>query len=238
MPSVEASDSIDGIPVIREAFQRTVRLVATARMRDSVLKALADNERELAEISEIESVTSSRLIAQDHGIDGIAAEELIYNVPHSIFINAAFSYAKPGELNRFNDSHRGAWYAALDVVTSLAEVSFHMGEFLSRTGVFEAIVDYAELFASLAGKYADLRAHKDHPALNPEGAAGYPAGNALAAAARTRGINGMVYPSVRHREGTCFAVLWPHAVQSVAQGSIYRLTWSGSRAPAIAKVAG
>lgn len=236
MRSVEVSESIDGIPVIREAFPRTVRLVATARLRPPVLKALADNERELAQIAEIEGVTSDRLIAQERGIGGLAAEELIYNVPHSIFINAAFAYSKPGELNRFSDSIRGAWYAALDVNTALAEVSFHLTEFLSRTGVFEATVDYAELFASLAGEYADLRARKDHPALNPDGGVGYPAGNALAAAARARGINGMVYPSVRDQDGTCFAVLWPHAVQSVAQGGVHRMIWKGSPTPAIARI--
>src|SRR4051812_18418333 len=114
MQFAEASDQVDGITLVRDAFARTVRLVTTARLRESVLKALVDNADELAELAEIEGVTSSRLIAQDHGIDGVAAEELVYNVPHSIFINAAFSYAKPGELNRFSDAQRGAWYAALE----------------------------------------------------------------------------------------------------------------------------
>jgi hypothetical protein len=235
---VAVSDNIDGIPVIRDAFPRTVRLVTTARLRASVLKGLAETEQELAEIAEIEGVTSSRLIAQDHGIDGVAAEELIYNVPHSIFINAAFSYAKPGELSRFSDASRGAWYAALAVETSLAEVAFHMTEFLSRTGVFEAVVEYSELFASLAGEYADLREQKNHPALGIDTAAAYPAGNALASAVRAKGANGIVYFSVRHPGGTCFAVLWPHAVQSVAQGSVYRLAWKGSQNPEVSKVAG
>ena len=235
---MEASDSINGVTVIRDAFPRTVRLVTTARLRESVLKALADNEQELAEIAEIEGVTCGRLIAQDHGTDGVASEELIYNVPHSTFINAAFAYTKPGELNRFNDASRGAWYAALDVSTSLAEVSFHMTEFLARTGVFEGTVDYAELFASLAGEYADLRQHKDHPALNPDTTAGYPVGNALALAVRTKGANGIIYPSVRQEGGTCFAVLWPHAIQSVAQGGVFRLTWTGSPSPTIDKVTG
>ncbi|HKU54159.1 MAG TPA: RES family NAD+ phosphorylase [Rhizomicrobium sp.] len=231
-----ASDFIAGIPVIREAFPRTVRLVTTARLRESVLKALADNEQELAELAEIEAATSDRLIAQNHGIGGVAAEELIYNVPYSTIINAAFSYAKPGELNRFNDDHRAAWYAALEVTTSLAEVSFHMTEFLAQTGVFEATVEYSELFASLAGEYVDLRAHTDHLALNPNGAVGYPAGNALAAAVRARGVNGIVYPSVRHHGGTCFAVLWPHAVQSAAPGDVYRMVWRGTPTPVIAKI--
>jgi RES domain-containing protein len=238
MPRVEESEAatIEGIPVIRDAFPRTVRLVTTARLRDSVLKALVDSAEELSELAEIEAATSTRLIAQDRGTAGIPAEQMIYDVPHAAFINASFAYAKPREPNRFNGPDRGAWYAALDVETSLAEVSFHMTEFLERTGELKAVVDYAELFASLAGEYVDLRSNTKHKCLDPDPTVGYRAGNALAAAAIARGINGIIYPSVRHEGGTCFAVLWPHAVQSVAQGGMLRLSWTGSSTPDIQRV--
>ncbi|HEY2009831.1 MAG TPA: RES family NAD+ phosphorylase [Rhizomicrobium sp.] len=225
------SEAIDGIPVIRDAFPRTVRLVTTARLRASVLKALVDSEDELAELAEIEGATSNRLIAQDHGLDTIAAEEFVYNVPHAIFINASFAYAKPRELNRFNGPSRGAWYAALDTQTCIKEVSFHMAEFLAMAGQYEAVVEYAELFASLAGEYLDLRAMPDHLSLGKDTEAAYKVGNALAEITMARGVNGIVYPSVRYQAGTCFVVLWPHAVQSVAQGSIIRLVWSGGPEP-------
>jgi RES domain-containing protein len=238
MPSAEESKAaeIDGIPIIRDAFARTVRLVTTARLRDSVLKALVDSKDELSELEEIEAATSTRLIAQDHGTAGIPADQLIHGVPHAAFINASFAYAKPMELNRFNGPSRGAWYAALDASTCLMEVGFHMTQFLERVGDYHTVVEYAELHASLAGEYLDLRGMRDHPSLNPDPATGYPAGNALAQAALARGINGIIYPSVRHPGGTCFAVLWPHAVQSVAQGSVFRLTWSGAAKPAIEQI--
>jgi hypothetical protein len=69
--------------------------------------------------------------------------------------------------------------------------------------------------------------------LDPDPAIGYPAGNALAAETMALGHNGIVYPSVRHAAGTCLAALWPHAVQSVAQGGIWRLAWSGEPQPVI-----
>jgi hypothetical protein len=225
---VAASDTLEGVPVIRDAFPRTIRLVTTARLRAAVLAALADSEQELAELAEIEGATSMRLIAQDHGLDRIAAKDLVYSVPHAHFINASFAYAKPLERNRFNGPERGAWYAALKVETCLAEVAFHMREFLARTGLYQAVVDYGELHASLAGEYLDLRKAPSHPALGKDCDASYRAGNALADAAMARGLCGIIYPSVRKRGGTCFAVLWPHAVQSVAQGDVWRLTWRGS----------
>jgi RES domain len=235
MPSAAGSepDRIDGIPIIRDAIARTIRLVTSARLRGAVLGALIDTAEEYAELAEIEAATSSRLIAQDRGVAGISSGELVFGVPHAAFVNASFAYAKPEELNRFNGPDRGAWYAALDVETCLAEVSYHMTAFLERSGDYNAVVEYAELFASLAGEYLDLRAAPGHPSLIADPAIGYLAGNALARAVLVHGVNGIIYPSVRHAGGTCFAVLWPHAVQSVAQGKMYRLTWSGKPEPAV-----
>ena len=225
-----------GLPIVRAAFARTVRLVSSARLRESVLRSLVDDE-DLTILSEIEGATSTRLRAQDSGIEGVHANEFVYGVPHAHFVNASFAYSKPLELNRFNGPGRGAWYAALDVQTCLEEVRCHMTEFLARTGVYEAVVEYAEMFASLAGEYVDLRQAPDHPSLNPNSAIGYPAGNALADAARAKGLNGVIYPSIRHPGGTCFAALWPHAVQSVAPGDVYRLSWTGTPQPAVLKIA-
>lgn len=224
-----------GIPVIRDAFARTVRLVTTARLRESVLKCLADNDQELENLFEIEGATSTRLVAQDRGFESVSANEFVYGVPHAKFINAAFAYAKPKELNRFNGPGRGAWYAALDTETCLREVVYHMTGHLRQAGSFSAVVQYAEMFASLAGEYVDLRG-QTHDCLHPDPAIGYPAGNALAEAARAAGLNGIIYPSVRHTGGTCFAVLWPHAIQSVAQGAAFEVRWTGSPEPSITRL--
>jgi hypothetical protein len=206
-------------------------------LRDSVLRALVD-EDEIAALAEIEGATSNRLLAQMRGAGEVQSYELVYGVPHAVFINASFAYAKPREPNRYNGANRGAWYAATEIETSLAEVRHHLTEMLAATGVYEAVVEYAELHASFAGEFLDLRQHRDHASLNPDKALGYPAGNALADAARAKGLNGIIYPSVRNPGGTCIAALFPHAVQSVAQGDVYRMTWSGKADPDVEKVTG
>ncbi|MFN3319284.1 MAG: RES family NAD+ phosphorylase [Allorhizobium sp.] len=222
-----------GLPVSTVAYPRTVRLVSTARLRPPVLAPLADTAEELAELAEIEAATSSRMQAQATGISGLAANELVYDVPHAHFINASFAYAKPREANRFNGETRGAWYAALAVETCLAEITFHMTEFLARTGVFQAVADYAEMVCSVSGAFLDLSDVPGHPALSPDKSVGYPQGNHLALEARRAGLNGIIYPSVRHQGGTCFAILRPAAVQSVRQGDVWRLSWKGRPEPVV-----
>jgi len=235
---VAASDpAIAGLPIVREAFPRTVRLVASARLRDPVLSGLVEAD-DLDALAEIEGATSARVQAEHRGTGTIDVREFVYGVPHAGFINASFVYARPREPNRFNGPDRGAWYAALDVATCLAEVAFHMTEFLARTGSFDATVDYVEMHASLAGEYVDLRQRPGHISLHPDPAIGYPAGNLVAAAARAPGLNGVVYPSVRHAGGTCLVALRPNAVQSVAMGDLHRLAWRGAPEPASSRIRG
>lgn len=225
-----ASDdgTMDGLALVREAFPRTIRLVASARLREAVMQPLADSEGELALLAEIEGATSGRLIAEERGRGALTAEELVHGVPHARFINASFAYAKPREPMRFSPAERGAWYAALAVETCIAEVGHHLTRALEDAGDFNAVVEYGEMLASMAGVFVDLRQAREHPSLNPDSRLGYPAGNAVAATVRAAGHNGIIYPSVRHAGGTCIAALWPNVVQSVVQGAMYRLIWSGT----------
>jgi RES domain-containing protein len=220
-------------PLKRVAFERTVRLVTTARLRDPVLLKLVGKEL-FDDLAEIEGSTSGRLTTVERGGEAITAKEFVAGPPHAAFINAAFSYWRPRELNRFNGPGRGAWYGALAVETSIEEVAFHMTRELERISDFNAVVEYAEMFASFAGEFVDLREVTPSPqCLDPDTTVGYPEGNKVAELARNAGQNGIIYPSVRHKEGTCIVALFPHAVQSVAQGRVLRLSWSSTNKPSV-----
>ena len=230
-------------PVTRIAEPRTIRLVASARLRDPVLLKLVSAQSELnaldarlEDLAEIESATSGRLQAQKRGTDHINPQELVAAVPHAHFINAAFSYWRPKNLNRFNGPGRGAWYAALCLKTCLAEAIFHLSKELEYVNDFNTSVNYTEMWASFAGEFVDLRNEKNRPlCLHEEPSIGYPAGNLLSESTRSAGYNGIIYPSVRHKEGTCIVALQPKAVQSVVQGRIVSIVWSGNREPLVKK---
>ncbi len=221
-------------PVETIAIQRTVRLVSTGRLKGAVLSTLVSRDR-LGDLEEIDGATNGRLMAEEVKI---RVGELVASVPHAALINAAFSYPRPGELNRFNGPGRGAWYSALKVDTCLAEVIFHINRELERVNRFITVMECSELFASFAGRFVDLRKVSSRPeCLHPDITIGYPAGNVLAELTRGEGDNGIIYPSVRDKKkGMCLVALWPHAVQSVAQGGILRLTWHGHQIPKIVRV--
>jgi RES domain-containing protein len=222
--------------VRRIAQDRTVRLVATARLRDPVLLKLVESD-DLRALEEIEGATSGRLRAQEGGAERLDSRELIYGLPHAHFINAAFSYWLPRSLNRFNGPGRGAWYAALELDTCVAEVSFHMERELANISDFNATVDYAEMFAGFIGDFVDIREANPRPQfLDPNPAKSYKAGNLFADSVRAAGHYGIVYPSVRHAGGACLVALVPHAVQSVRQGRVIRLAWNGSPGASVSEI--
>ncbi len=228
---------MEGYPVALIAERRTIRLVTTARLRDPVLLDLVDRSQ-LDALAEIEGATSGRLTAQAIGGVRLERGELVAGIPHAHFINAAFTYWRPRDLNRFNGPDRGAWYAAFDLQTCIAEVSYHMTRELARVGEYNAAVDYAEMFAAFAGYFVDLReVTPAPPCLDTDPDKGYPAGNGLAQVCITAGHNGIIYPSRRQPGGICLVALRPQAVQAVTQGDVLRLVWRGKPAPEVQRVA-
>lgn len=211
-----------------------VRLVSETRHKPPVLRGLVDSDDEAEILAELEGETSARLIAEREGSPALDRRELafarrahdlrLYGQSH---INAAFTYTRPGG-NRFNTGERGAWYCAYDALTSAEEVGFHRTRELGFIGVYTDEARYVELLADFIGDFPDLGDEPAHPALNPDPETGYAAGQALAAELRREGHRGLLYPSVRHASGCCFAAFDPGIVQNVRPGASWTLVWRGS----------
>ena len=99
-------------PLVDLAQRNTVRLIATGRLKDAVLQALAPNYGVLEDLAELEGATSGRLRAGQRGMPDLRPDELVFGRAGNTLVNAAFTYTRPGG-NRFNGEDRGAWYLCL-----------------------------------------------------------------------------------------------------------------------------
>ena len=211
------------VPVTRIARARTVRLIPTAYWKPPVLRALVEDDADLAVLERLEGRTSRRLVRP--AVTGLDLDRW----GHSI-IAAAFTYTRKGG-NRFNGEERGAWYAGFDDRTALGEVAFHRTRELGFIGHYHDEAQYRALHAAFIGRFHDLRGVKPAPdALHPDPATGYPAGQALARELMAAGSRGLIYPSVRQRGGTCLVAFQPNVVQDVTPGATWRLAWTGTPA--------
>ena len=119
--------------------------------------ASTDPDEDIAALTTLTAATSTRLQTQA-GQPGLAlgGHELVYDLDWSQVVNGAFAY--PGQGGRFHDMTRGAWYAALEVETSLAEVIHHRAVALAEIDVWDDEGEWQDFVSDLGGEhFADLR---------------------------------------------------------------------------------
>src|SRR5690606_34876044 len=136
---------------------------------------------------------------------------------------AAFLHGGAG---RFNDEALGAWYAACERETAVAEVAFHQHRrFAASAAGFPAVMDLRELVSRPRARLRDLRrlpAQRVRPLLDPDD---YEVGQAYGRVARAEGADGLLWPSVRRDGGTCLVLFRPRLCLPVTQGDHYRFAW-------------
>jgi hypothetical protein len=221
-------------PLRRVRRAGTHRLVPSKHLPggDSVLTAIADDERHLAAIFELDAATNERLLAERGRMLSIGPDELVAAVPQAAIINAAFCHPHPLG-GRFNSPDRGAWYGAFELETAQGEVAFHKGLELAEIGWPDDSVTYDEYLADFSAEFHDLRDARGFRAcLAPDS---YIASQRLAATLLDAASLGVVYPSVRHAPGTCIACFRPALVTNVRKGRSRTLTMTKAGASVIWK---
>jgi RES domain-containing protein len=212
----------------------THRLMPSVYSRRDPLEELADTAAHLRDLGTLSNATDERLLAEAGLLPAISPYELASGVPHAQVINAAFTYAHPLG-SRFNSADRGAWYAAFQLSTAQAEVAFHKTVHLAEVGRYEDQVEFDDYLADFSGEFHDLRRAKRFAAcLDP---ASYVSSQTLAEKLFESGSPGVIYPSVRHRRGTCLACFDPKRVANVRRGARFRFSWRGKPAPEVVQVA-
>lgn len=198
----------------------------------TVLAELAEGDAELLrDLVAIDAATNTRLKADEGLLPGISVHELVYGVRYYRIVNAAFTHPAPYG-GRFNTSERGAWYAGVELETSMDEVAWHKLRHLEEIAwEEEEAANYDDYLADFSAEFVALSAGKDAAAwLQPDPVpACYAEPQALAVRLLREGANGIVYPSVRRHGGTCVACFRPALVYHVRQGSRLELRLKAGR---------
>lgn len=186
-----------------------------------VLKEICDDDAMLAEIVLLAGATNDRIQGERQGLSGISSIELVYGIPNAEIARAAFLHASPFG-SRFNDASRGAWYCAESLETALAEVIDRKARNLAEIVVpempgrqpDEEISGYDDWQADFHSTFHVLHPVEDFAeCLRAEPVpACYAASQQLAQQLMNRQSNGILYPSVRQKDGICLACFRPPLV--------------------------
>jgi hypothetical protein len=173
-----------------------------------------------------EQLTNDRLRDEAGELRLVSPEERVSG-PGTTPIMASFTHLNP-EGSRFADGTFGAYYAARDMATSIAESAHHRAIFLARTREAPGGIDMRSYLADIRADLVDLRGYgrKKPDLMHPDS---YAASQAFARARRGEGAGGIVYDSVRRPGGQCVAVFRPRLVSPCRQGPHICFLWDGER---------
>jgi hypothetical protein len=195
----------------------THRLIPSRHGYESVLERFTKDPGELEDLFELEGATNDRLHGEANLLPGISVHELLFGVPYAHIVNAAFCHAHPFG-SRFNSADRGAWYAAFDLETSLAEVSHHKREELREIGwPDEETFTFDDYQADFRAEFHDIRRDEAYAhCLDPDS---YESSQQLAMDLLAQGSAGIVYFSARRPIGACLVCFRPALVANVRQAA-------------------
>jgi hypothetical protein len=174
----------------------------------------------------IESLTNPRLRNEVGDIELVPREERAFG-PGGSVVMAPFTHLDPAG-SRFADGTFGAYYAAAELATSIAETCYHREVFLRATREAPLELDMRSYLADVAALFHDIRGKRAQmpDIYDPDS---YASSQVLARQLKQSGSNGVVYDSVRHLGGQCVTVYRPRLIQNVRQGVHLRYVWDGSR---------
>jgi hypothetical protein len=216
-------------PTVNLKRRGTVRLIPGRYPSTGILDRVAAPE-DLDAVFELEGWSNDRINGELGILHTVPREEWVIGRPMATVVMAAFCHPRP-DGGRFNDSHRGAWYAAFTLKTAHAEaVHARTRELEEIGGWFDTAMQMVVYTADFNARFHEVRGKKFAAYLDPDS---YAKSQALARELLEAGANGIVYPSVRDRGGTCLACFRPRLVKNVKQGAFYEYRWAGVREPAI-----
>jgi RES domain-containing protein len=193
-----------------------------------ILNRLAQDDGDLLkDLTELEGATNDRLLAESGKHPGLSAVEVVSGFSLVHIVNASFSYASEVG-GRFNGAGRGAWYSAFEMLTAQTEVGFHREVWLKENAWSDVeTYTYIDYLSDFWHEFHDIQADLDFAnCLDPNSDA---ASQALGLQLLTSGSAGIVYPSVRRKDGVCIACFRPSLVLNVRRGPMVQFTFAGTK---------
>lgn len=180
---------------------------------------------DLAAVHELESLTNDRLRDQLGEIRLVPPPERVAG-PGAGYIMAAFTHPSPGGA-RFNGPQLGAYYAARELETCIAETTYHRASFMRATRQGPMELDMRVLESELDARLHDIRGMRDSLSdiYDPDD---YGASQRFAAKLRAEGSDGIAYDSVRREGGQCVAIFRPRRIRSCRESRHLTYVWNGS----------
>jgi hypothetical protein len=143
--------------------------------------------------------------------------------PTASIAMGAFTHVSLDRPSRFSDGSYGVWYCGDRVEVALAETAHHFQRFMRATLEPPADADFRLLTCAAGGRVALSPA----ACLAPDD---WAPGQMFGRQVRAKGLDSVLYPSVRYPAGQAAAIFWPNCLTlPITQNQQFRYRWNGDR---------
>lgn len=208
------------------------RVIASRYPTVSVYDRIA-GPKNFEALLELEALTNPRAREEAGDFRKVRIEDRIAG-PGTTPIMASFAYSGA---SRFCDGTYGVYYAAREYDTAIAESLFHTEQFLRATSEPSVDVDKRVYAADIRGRFDDIRAKTPRSKLYDPGDYAYSQRYAHRLY-EANAVDGIVYRSVRRREGECVAAFRPRSLSNARIFKYVQFRWDGTRIVATADLSG
>jgi RES domain len=180
---------------------------------------------DLSAVMELAGWTNDRLVAER--IARLPSSEWVYGRANSSIVMASFLHVAPGGM-RFNGPDLGAWYAADDVRTAIAEVGHHLRRETVARAAPSMSRRYRTYTADLLGDYRDIRGQQaERPDIYASDR--YDASQVFGESIRATGGAGLLYDSLRRRQGQNVVAYRPRNIVDLVQTDHFEIKVSAAQ---------
>lgn len=172
----------------------------------------------------LEGLTNPRLRDEVGDISLVPPERRVAGQGASV-VMAAFTHPAPAG-SRFADGRLGAYYAANDLPTAVAETAWHLGRVYGDSAEEPGLLAHMRVYVgAIRHAFHDIRRGYDD-LHDPDS---YARSQAFARELREADSEGIVYRSVRRQGGECVAAFWPDVVTIPHPTRHLQYHWDGKR---------
>jgi hypothetical protein len=181
----------------------------------------------------LEAMTNDRIRDEVGEISLVPPEERLFGAG-STCIMAAFTHLNP-QGSRFSDGTHGVFYCARKRDTAIVETQYHSALFMEATNEPPMRLQMRLYTVEAKGEVADLReaSHADPRIVDPDD---YAYAQGIGRKLRSDGVQGILYPSVRHPAGECLAAFRTGLLRNCLHAAYLEYNWNGRAIDAVFEV--
>jgi hypothetical protein len=216
------------VPTICLNWKKNTRLVETCYPPIDIFADLSEDHDDNMALWALEYRTNPRYQSQHWELGLVRNKDVVHGETGAAIVMAAVMYVGGANMSRFSDGSFGAYYAGHALDTALHEFAFQAERYRRNHNLGAERVEARAWHARPIRPLHDVRGPK-YTTLRDPNPTSYPTSAAFARQLREQDSWGIVYQSVRHKEGECIAIFRPPAISMPQQGGVYEFNFDGQR---------